>query len=443
MNDVKRCSISGIAFTLEVEAWEELSRYLNELHEQYRNNPDGEEIIADIEARIAELILSTQNNERTVALPLVKNIIAQLGSAAEIGSEGNREECEEPRTQSASPRIPRRFYRDAEQGKLGGVCAGLANYFDIDPVWVRLLVFAPILIELLLPDHWFPYWLNSVAENIFGVIIVCYLIMWFVVPSARSARQRLEMRGERITADSIGQATAQSHTDIDGRSRAVVSNTVSTFGQVLLILLKILAGVMLFGLVIGACSLIIGAFALFLLPEVSEALGEIGSWIPLLGILAVLIPCLLIIYVLMCLIASRRPSGKTVLATFIGWILIIIGLLVLSIRYGLHKELYEQIMPAPTYNSLNLLNDPVAEMEAAEERMEEAAKQLDEANKRIDKAGKEMKKGAKEVSNPGIQIRTPEGDADIKVTKSGLRIDVTDKESGEKEQVIVNLGDID
>ena len=84
MNEIKKCSISGIAFQFEPDAYEELSRYLQELRNQYNETPEGEEIIADIEARIAELILSTQDNGRTVALPLVKNIIAQLGSAAEI-----------------------------------------------------------------------------------------------------------------------------------------------------------------------------------------------------------------------------------------------------------------------------------------------------------------------------------------------------------------------
>lgn len=421
MNDVKRCSISGIAFTLEMDAWEELSRYLEELHNQYRDNPDGEEIIADIEARIAELILSAQNNDHTVALPLVQNIIAQMGSAAEIGSESSHEEGSAQgssnSSQGTTPRIPRRLYRDAEQGKLGGVCAGLANYFDIDPVWIRLVVFLPVFIELLLPDHWFPYWVNSLAHNIFGIIAVCYLIMWFVVPSARSARQRLEMRGERITADSIGQATAQSRSDVDGRSRTVVSDTVSTFGQVMLILLKIFAGILLLGLVLVSCALIIGAFALCFTPEAREAITEVGYGIPLLGILTVLFPCLMIIYVLMCLVASRRPSGKAVLATFIAWVLIIIGLLVLSIRHGLHEELYHELLPTPTYNNQNLLNDPTVALTPTEEA--------------------EITPTEESEITP-IEITTPEGRVEMKVSEKGLRIKVQE-EGEEPEEVSINL----
>ena len=61
MNEVKKCSISGVGFTLNTDAYEALERYLESLKQTYRENPDGDEIIADIEARIAELILSTQD----------------------------------------------------------------------------------------------------------------------------------------------------------------------------------------------------------------------------------------------------------------------------------------------------------------------------------------------------------------------------------------------
>ena len=85
MNEIKRCSISGVGFTFEKSAYDCLDGYLQSLREAYRNNPDSEEILADIEARIVELILSAQNDARNVVtLPLVENIIAQLGSAEAI-----------------------------------------------------------------------------------------------------------------------------------------------------------------------------------------------------------------------------------------------------------------------------------------------------------------------------------------------------------------------
>ncbi len=415
MNEIKKCSISGIAFQFEPDAYEELSHYLKELREQYHENPDGEEIIADIEARIAELILSTQDNGRTVALPLVKNIIAQLGSAAEIEQESSSAE-ETPRTRKPQePRIPRRFYRSAEGAKLGGVCAGLGNYFDIDPIWMRLIFLLPILAKILLSGAWAPYWLDSMLGNLCGVFLLGYLIMWFAVPTARSARQKLEMKGEKITPEAISRKTAEARHDVDGHSKAVVAGTVSAFGQVMTILLKLVAGLILMGLVLFSCALIVGAFAVVLTPELLSP-SNLEMWIALLGILVVLVPCLLLIYVLMCLIASSRPNGKAVGFTFVGWVVLVFLLIFAALRSGLHREVIDELLPTPTHNSYNLMNDSMEAMEEAaeeyEETMEKAAKQIEEAV---------------EAGNGFLQVTTPEGEINLKVDEQGLKIDVKER----------------
>mgnify|MGYP000078485865 CR=1 FL=1 len=128
MNEVKKCSLSGVAFTMDVEAYETLSAYLESLKKTYKDSPDGAEIVADIEARIAELILSAQDNTKVVEKPLILNIIRQMGSAEDIS-----EESADGSERREEPRIPRRLYRDTENAKLGGVCAGIGRYFDIDP----------------------------------------------------------------------------------------------------------------------------------------------------------------------------------------------------------------------------------------------------------------------------------------------------------------------
>ena len=81
MKEVKKCSISGVAFTMDADAYEALETYLESLKTTYKDTADGAEIVADIEARIAELILSAQDNTRIVEKPLILNIIRQMGSA--------------------------------------------------------------------------------------------------------------------------------------------------------------------------------------------------------------------------------------------------------------------------------------------------------------------------------------------------------------------------
>lgn len=115
-----------------------------------------------------------------------------------------------------------------------------------------------------------------------------------------------------------------------------MAEAVSVFGKVVLILLKIIAGFIVFGLIMAACALIIGMFALivggegFFTPAVFG--NTVSIWIASLGILATLIPIILLIYVLMCLIASRKPGGKTVLAIFLLWLASIIAVSCVAIR---------------------------------------------------------------------------------------------------------------
>lgn len=317
MNEVKKCSLSGIAFSMDIEAYKELQNYLTALKTNYKDSPDGAEIVADIEARIAELILSTQDNTRVVELPLVKNIIAQMGTPEDI--RGEEEEQPQPK-HTPLDRNPRRLYRDLENAKLGGVCSGIAKYFDVDPAWIRVAMFLPLILSCFSHISLFG-WMGPLMGNLFGVFIICYLVMWFAVPVARTARQKLEMNGQPITAQNIASSAAAN--DPDAKAKAVVASTVSTAGKIALLLLKMFAGLIVFVLVLFACALLIGLFALVvggneLMP------ADIPMSVPITGIFIPLIPTLLMIYVLMCMIASRRSNGKVLLAGVLLWILSIL-----------------------------------------------------------------------------------------------------------------------
>lgn len=395
MKEVKKCSISGIAFTMEADAFQVLSRYLESLNDTYRNTDGGKEIVEDIEARIAELILSHQDNSKVVKLSLVEEIIAQMGSAEAIREQKGREA---PRGEG---RIPRRLYRDMDQARLGGVCSGVAKYFGTSPTWIRLLMFLPLILLLLL--GWIPFfwWLVPLMSNLLGVFFICYLIMWFAVPAARTARQKLEQNGQRITVQSIEEASAANH-DVDADAKPVVAKAVYALGQVVLIVLKLLAGLLVFGLILGACALIIGLFAVGMAgPEVVSV--DAGIWTVSLGIMTALVPVLLLIYVLMCLIASRKPSRRAVLTTFLIWILIIIGLGVSAVResergyewYEIRTESYDPDMELPA------LPEP------------------------------------RSADTSLLRVDTPDGSVDLSAGEGRVKIAVEDKEDGEKVDIHV------
>lgn len=330
MKEVKKCSLSGVAFTMDTDAYDTLSQYLNTLKKSYTNTSEGEEIVADIEARIAELILSTQNNNHVVENPLILNIIQQMGTPEDISE---NTDCD---LHCDTPRIPRRLYRDTENAKLGGVCSGAGKYFDIDPVWIRMVMFVPFLLSCL---WWIPGmdWAGPMMGNLFGIIIICYLIMWFAVPQARSARQKLEMNGEKITVQSIHHTTeTTSGCAPDTQAKPIIASLVLLIGQAIIILFKIIAGVFVFGLIMVACAIIIAISALLVganeMALIPDLLRDLDLWVPVLGLFIILIPVALLIYVLMCMIASRKPGGKSILALFLIWLAGIIAFISVAIH---------------------------------------------------------------------------------------------------------------
>lgn len=367
MNEVKKCSLSGIAFTMDIEAYNELSNYLETLKKNYKESADGAEIVADIEARIAELILSTQDHGRVVELPLVRNIIAQMGTPEDIAGD------EEPEPQhSSADRNPRRLYRDTQHAKLGGVCAGIGKYFDIDPAWVRLCCFLPLLLNCF---SWVPlfHWLSPLTGNLLAVIVICYMVMWFAIPVARTARQKLEMNGERITADTISRSAAAK--DPDATAKTVVADTVSVFGKVVLILLKLFASVIVFGLVMGVVALLIGLIAI-LIGSHEFVPNDIALSIPILGIFIALIPMMMLLYSLMCLIASRRPNGKSILVMFLIWILTIIACATVAI--------YDQALPKASEHfekNWDEVMAPEVEIDGQTNTVKELLEEIDDTEK--------------------------------------------------------------
>lgn len=339
MNEIKRCSLSGVGFTFEADAYKRLSDYLDKLNAIYKDSADSAEILADIEARIAELILSAQSStECVVALPLVENIIAQLGSPEDIsGVESDvKVEAED------ATRIPRRLYRDLENSKLGGVCAGLARYFGVEAVWIRLGMFAPLLLCFLagVPYMW---WSASLGGNLFGILLLTYLILWFAIPAAKSARQKLEMEGKHISAQNIAERQGATQEE---KAKSSVASFVTTLGRAAVIVLKIMLGLLLFPITAFILMMIIGLVAVFVgfsefnfgnfgdLGNLPEVMAECGAPLVVFSILMVLVPAIYIGYLLVTLLVNRRPRLWVLLVSILLWLIMLVGVITSGVRYA-------------------------------------------------------------------------------------------------------------
>ncbi len=324
MNEIKKCSISGISFTLDKEAYARLEEYISSLKKAYDHNPDGAEIIADIEARIAELILSALSDAgQTVRKPLIENIIAQLGCAEDISGESADDEPIKSDT-----RIPRRLYRDVENAKLGGVCAGLGKYFDVDTVWIRLVPFLPLLV-LIFCDGW----VASIFGNLFGMFVISYIIMWFAVPSAKSARQKLEMNGEPVTVRSISENSSATPEET---AKSSVASAVTVLGRIFVVMLKLFVALLILPFIFVSVVLLIVIFAvifggftsLFEIGNFGALSGIVSPEEPILcvlGILIALIPIALLLYLFVTLLMNRRPRMWIMLTALLLWIAVIVG----------------------------------------------------------------------------------------------------------------------
>lgn len=324
MNEIKKCSISGISFTLDKEAYARLEEYISSLKKAYDHNPDGAEIIADIEARIAELILSALSDAgQTVRKPLIENIIAQLGCAEDISGESADDEPIKSDT-----RIPRRLYRDVENAKLGGVCAGLGKYFDVDTVWIRLVPFLPLLV-LIFCDGW----VASIFGNLFGMFVISYIIMWFAVPSAKSARQKLEMNGEPVTVRSISENSSATPEET---AKSSVASAVTVLGRIFVVMLKLFVALLILPFIFVSVVLLVAMFAvifggftsLFEIGNFGALSGIVSPEEPtlcVLGILIALIPIALLLYLFVTLLMNKRPRMWIMLTALLLWIAVIVG----------------------------------------------------------------------------------------------------------------------
>lgn len=173
-------NISGTVFHIEEEAYEALKKYLVALKSYFGEDEEGKEIVADIEARITEIFTErTGEKNQAITLEVVEELIETLGTPENFSEEAGDEE---PLAGQGARK--RKLYRDPEQSVLAGVCGGLAAYFNMDPVVIRLIV---VLLALITS----------------GAGALVYVLLWLAVPKALTTTQRLEMKGEEVTVKNI------------------------------------------------------------------------------------------------------------------------------------------------------------------------------------------------------------------------------------------------
>ena len=209
MNKTVTINISGIIFHIEEDAYDSLSRYLSTINGYFSKTDGGNEIMGDIEARIAELLQSKINSGKQVVLMSdVDYVIGVMGKPEEFGEEQNKSESNESKNDSdagySQEKIKRRLFRNADEKAIGGVCSGLAAYFDMDTVWVRLAMFLLVFFG--------------------GLSLWVYIIMWIIIPEAKTTADKFAMRGEAANVNTIFQSFKEEAADVKNRMHKTFHN---------------------------------------------------------------------------------------------------------------------------------------------------------------------------------------------------------------------------
>jgi phage shock protein PspC (stress-responsive transcriptional regulator) len=325
-------NISGIIFHIEEDGYEKLRNYLSSIQKYFASYEDNKEIIADIESRIAEIFLGKLNpGKQVIAGEDVDKLIVTMGNISDFEAieeeekyarhaSGNTAYATEADTATATATTAttttaKKLYRDISRKLLGGVAAGIAHYFTIDPLWIRLLFCAAFFDFFFLPGSFSSVsfityvilWLvipgsttlqedktikkfyrnpdqktiGGVASGIaayfgvdvtivrlifvlgfifFGTGLLLYLILWAITPVAKTITEKMQMQGEPVTLSNIEQ-------NIKKNFAADENGEESTLVKILLFPFRLIATI------VGGISRAVGPIALFGLDVIRVGAG--------------------------------------------------------------------------------------------------------------------------------------------------------------------------
>lgn len=342
-------------FSLEDNASLAAKEYLDQLEAFYSRKESGAEVMEGIEERMAELLLEKSGKGGVVTLAMVKEVISVLGRPETIEEESfeapgastgsvtggtDADPAEAPRRSSrnssgndAKPR--RRLYRDPANGKLAGVCSGLATYLNVDSAIFRILFVVLTLLGVM--DFRF----RPLEPWIHVSFPMVYIVLWICMPAVKTVRQRDELRGEGGTVDDISARVRNAPREEPRGRDSQTWNNVGRLFSVMSGVCLLLAGVagiaflcsFWWGSAVLGNSFFYNKFIEYIAIEAPEVLSFIS--IPLVmvsAILVVAIPLFIMLYGgVMLIFGLKSPKWHPGLILFVIWLIILVALSVSSL----------------------------------------------------------------------------------------------------------------
>jgi phage shock protein PspC (stress-responsive transcriptional regulator) len=381
MNKTININLGGFFFHIDEIAYQKLRRYLESISRSLSEDPQGKnEIIADIEARISELLSEKITDSRQVVNESdIENIIVIMGQPEDY-AEAEEAYSDSSYSYSRNNSSGKKLFRDGDDKFLGGVAAGIAHYFDIDTIWIRLGLLALFF------------------GAGFGILL--YIILWILLPEAKTTAEKLQMEGEPVNIDNIEKKIREEFTNVSENVRNVANQAsekfkdganefsekmsktfaaktkknnglqdfLNTIGKIILVFFKVIGkfiGVILvFVAAAVILSLIIGGFSVGSL-EFLNIDGDFGNypdffydatlprWLLTLSLIVLIGIPFLVLFVLGLRILSSnvKQFSKATSLTLLGiWLITLLTIIFTAVEFGATHSNYGKHVEKNTLN---------------------------------------------------------------------------------------------
>lgn len=209
MKKTVTANISGIVFHVDEDAYLKLQEYLHLLEKHFMKSEGREEILSDLENRIAEMFQEKLSTHKTViTIKDVNEVISQLGEPEQISDNDDQDQSAGAGNETGE-KTAKRLFRDPDDKYIAGVSGGLGAFFNLDPTWIRI---AFVLFTFF-----------------YGFGPLLYIILWIAVPKATTTAERLEMRGEKVNLSNIERSIKEELNDLKENIKEFSEETRRTF----------------------------------------------------------------------------------------------------------------------------------------------------------------------------------------------------------------------
>ena len=340
MNKTVNINLAGIFFHVDEDAYKVLKNYLDTIKMSFKNTEGSSEIIADIEARIAELFSELlQSKAEVISIKEVEEVITIMGQPEDYLDEEALNEEQPNFNSQTTTSINKKLYRDINDRYISGVCSGIGHYVGLDSLWVRLIFILLLFVSA-------------------GTIVPIYIILWVLVPEAVTTADKLRMTGQPINvsniekkikdgfssvSDGVKQVDFKKHgNQIKSSSKTLVDSLIKAlsvglklFGKFIGLILIIVSISMFIGLISFVLSINIMDFVNLPLSNEIQLTTNIPAW--LLSILVAIsfgVPIFFLFYLGLKVIMSNLKSiGRVAKLTLLGlWICSLIGWMTYGVK---------------------------------------------------------------------------------------------------------------